>query len=426
MAYGSDIDALGNAHRYILSANANDSVGTNNGTNSGGVFTGSAICEDTTNSYVTNGVSDRIVLPSITTINNAAQSRKAVCGWFAATGIQNPPKNIYGEGNASQAFRFILGWGNYLVFEVDDPNFTIQIFGDVPLAVNRPYHLTMIFEGNGYANEVRAYLDGVPQLSSEPASTAPSAATLTARTAGEFGDPAGTVAVGGTAVILLAPINGQYAQWAMFDGANAVLTDTQVREELFEKGALADVTISSGTEGAMQTALDVYSTTTRGDAPCCIEVEAVTGGGDFTLDVDDITFSDLASIHIRYNGTSGTLTLRNTNGSNCSIISAPFGGAVEVFTEVDVTVTCLSAQAKTPIENARVLLETDPGGATVIDKVLTNSSGVATATYDFAANQAVTGRARKGSSSPYFKTAPIVGTITKNGFETTVLMLTDE
>jgi hypothetical protein len=42
--------------------------------------------------------------------------------------------------------------------------------------------------------------------------------------------------MGGTAVILIAPINGYYAQWAIWDGADAVLTDTEVREELFAKG----------------------------------------------------------------------------------------------------------------------------------------------------------------------------------------------
>jgi len=88
MAYGADIDALNNAHRYILSADANDSVGTNNGTNSGGVFTGSQICEDTTNSYVINNTADNLALPTIATINSVAQTRKAVCGWFLVTSIQ--------------------------------------------------------------------------------------------------------------------------------------------------------------------------------------------------------------------------------------------------------------------------------------------------------------------------------------------------
>ena len=155
-----------------------------------------------------------------------------------ATAIQNPPKNIYGEGDASQAFRFILGWGNFLMFETDNGSVINQIYGDVPLAANRAYHLCMIYENSTYGNEVRAYLDGVEQLNAEPTNRQPGATTLPARSVGEFGDPAGTVAVGGTAVLIIAPINGKYQHWATWgDEADAVLTETEVREELFEKGA---------------------------------------------------------------------------------------------------------------------------------------------------------------------------------------------
>ena len=430
MAYGSDIDALGNSHRYILSANANDSVGAANGTNSGGVFTGTQICEDTTNSYQTNSVNDRITLPTTTTINNSAQTRKAVCGWFMASAIQNPPKNIYGEGDATQAFRFVLGWGNYLVFEVDSASFTIQVFGDVPLAANRPYHLCAVFEGSGYSNEFRAYLDGVEQLRAEPTNRQPGATTLPARTVGEFGDPAGTVGVGGVAVVILAPINGHYSQWAMFDGANAVLTDTEVRETLFERGALAQSTVSTGTESAMQIALDAL-TVFRANEALDVEVEAVTGGGDFTL-TSDLVFDDLTSMHFRYNGTADELTIVNVSGGNATQAKsgAPFGGTIVVKDRQTLTVTVLDATTKTAISGARVYIEADTGGpetaGTVIMNTTTNVSGVATATYDFNSDQPIIGRVRKGSASTYYKTAPIGGPLTSTPLDVTVLMVVDE
>lgn len=430
MAYGDDIDALGNSHRYILSANANDSVGTSNGTNSGGVFTGSQICEDTTNSYVTNGVSDRITLPTVSTINNSAQSRKAVCGWFMATAIQNPPKNIYGEGDATQAFRFVLGWGNYLVYEVDSASFTLQVFGDVPLDANRPYHLCAVFEGNGFGNEFRAYLDGVKQLNAEPTDRQPDAATLPARSVGEFGDPAGTVAVGGTAVIILAPINGQYSQWAMFDGANAVLTDTEVRETLFERGALAEDTITTGTEAAMQTSLDAL-TVSRSNRSLDVEIDAVTGGGNFEL-TSDLVFDDLTSMHFRYNGTADTLRIVNVSGGNATQTKsgAPFGGTIEIATRQTLTVTALDASTLLPISGARVYIEADTGGdltaGTEIMNTTTNGSGVATATFDYTNDQPIVARVRKGSASTYYKTAPIGGPLTSTPLNATVLMLVDE
>ncbi len=328
MAYSDDIDALSPSHAYGLDGNANDRTAANNGTNSGGVFTGTPICEDVTNSYVTNGTTDRIVLPTATAINNSAQTRKAVAGWFMATAIQNPPKSIYGEGNASTAFRFILGWGNALMFEVDSANFTLQVYGDVDLTANRAYHLCAVFEGNGYANEFRCYLDGVKQLDANPVDRQPDFATLAARTAGEFGDPAGTVGVGGVAVIILAPINGQYNEWAMWDGANAVLTDTEIREELFEKGALADVTITN------QAGLDALADSVRPDVPLAIRVDVA---GSISLTADNVTFDPRCSIHVQYTGT-GVCTWTNTNGANASIGSTPGGGTLNFENPATLTI----------------------------------------------------------------------------------------
>lgn len=430
MAYSDDIDALNPDHRYSFDNTNNDQVGSANGTASGATFVTTPICDGVTYSLLTNAISERVVLPSTTTINNSAQSRKAVCGWFMPTAIQNPPKNIYGEGDGSQAFRFILGWGNYVVFEVDDGSFTVQVFGDVPLTANRAYHLCMIFEGNGYGNELRAYLDGVEQLEAEPSDREPDAATLTARSAGEFGDPAGTVAVGGTTVILIAPINGRWNEWAIWDGADAVLTDTEVREELFEKGAIADITISTGTESAMQTALDVYADTVRGDSPCCIDIEPVTGGGDFELELDNITFNALASIHVRYTGTSGTLTLVNTNGADCSITAAPWGGTVNLKTRVSLTVTVKDVVDSSVIVGARVYIEAGSGGdlteGTEIMNTTTNGSGIATISFDYTSEQPIVGRVRKGSASTYYMTGTIGGPITSLGLTETVLLIPDE
>ena len=101
----------------------------------------------------------------------------------------------------------------------------------------------------------------------------------------------------------------------MWDGSDADLTDTEIRETLFELGALAGTTISSGSESAMQTSLDALADTVRGNEPLNIRVEEVTGDGDLTLSADNITHDDLASIHVQYLG-SGTLTWQNTNNES--------------------------------------------------------------------------------------------------------------
>ena len=165
MAYSDDILALGADHHWKFDGDYLDAIGSADGVNSGTIVSDTAIAEDAANCMTTNGTTDRVTLPTTTTINNSAQSRKAIAGWFTPTALQDPPKRIYGEGDGTQSFAFIMGWGNNLIFEVDDPSFTLQVFSDTHLEPNRVYHVCMIFEGNGFGNELRAYLDGVEQLS---------------------------------------------------------------------------------------------------------------------------------------------------------------------------------------------------------------------------------------------------------------------
>lgn len=62
----------------------------------------------------------------------------------------------------------------------------------------------------------------------------------------------------------------------------------------------------------------------------------------------------------------------------------------------------------------------------VILEGLTNASGViSNAAFPFTTDQPVTGRARKGSSAPYFKTGVVSGTLGANGFDTTVFLVSD-
>ena len=440
MAYGDDIDNLGADHRWDFDGNSNDAVGSANGTDTTMAYTGSPLTKDATNSATMNARTDRVSIPTTTTINNSAQARKAVCGWFMVDSVELPTCRIYGEGNDTTNFQFLILPGNSIVFEVrDGATWQIQIYSDIALEADRIYHLCGILEGNAYGNEVRFYIDGVEQTAAIPTDRQPDDASLASRGVAEFGDPAGTVGINGATLVMDGPgdnrtteqvINAYYQHWAAWgDEADAVLTDTEVRETLFERGALAENTVSSGTESAMQTTVDSYGTQTN--AACNIEVEAVTGGGDFELDFDQ-TFSDLASIHVRYNGTADTLKVRKVSGSNLDAnkVSAPFGGSIEVVTEVDVTVTVRDAKTKTVIEGARVLLEADTGGpltvGTDILSTTTNVSGVATTTFDWSLNQPVTGKVRKGSTSTYYKQGNISSTITEDGLDITVLLVPDE
>lgn len=432
MAYSDDISNLSADHHWDFDGDSLDQIGSANGTDTSVDYTGSAIAEDATNCATLNAVGDRISIPTTADIDSSTQSRWAFGGWFSTTTTQEPPKSICGRGDGTDSMRFIMFLGNSFMAEADpggtDP--ILQSYGSTFMADNRVYHLFARWSGTGYDNKFDFFLDGVLMTDAQPSDREPDIANFPATTVLEFGDPAGTVSVGGTVVILNCPVNGRYNHWATFNDAD-IPTDTEVRETLFERGALADVTISTGTEAAMQTALDAYKDTLRGDAPLCIEIEAVTGGGDFTLDLDNITFNSLASCHVRYNGTADTLTLRNTNGADCSITASPFGGSIDLFTEVTVKVTMQDVTDFSDLQNVRVLLKADAGGpltegTVIINKLLTDVNGEVSVDFDYESDQPVIGVARQGTSSTYYQEAAISGTITSDGLDIIVLMVPDE
>jgi len=430
MAYSADIDALNPSHRWDFDGDSTDQISSANGTDTSIIYTSAGICEDVTNCAETNAVGDRISIPSTGSINNSAQARKAVAGWFMNTGIQPPPKRIYGEGTNATCFQFMMAYGNNIMLECVEPtNFTLQAFGPV-MQPDRSYHLCGIFEGNAYSNEMKLYVDGVKQTLTEPSGSQPGTADLNSRGVAEFGDPAGTVGVGGDVVLLNASINGKWNQWAAWDGAPAVLSDDDIRVELFEKGALPDITISSDTEANMQTALDIYSGSERPDAPLCIRIEPVTGGGTFELELDDITFDSLASIHMQYTGTGSVLTLINTNGSDCAITSAPYGGSIVLKTRTSININVKDLSDFSAVENARVYIEADSGGdlptGSVIVSTLTNVSGSVAIDFDYTSDQPIIGYVRKGTSAPRFIEGTIAGPITEEGLTETVLLIPDE
>lgn len=439
MAYSDDISTLGADHHWKFDGNSNDAIGSANGTDTTITHTASAIAEDATNAMTMDSRTDSVAIPTTTTINNSAQARKAVGGWFMVDDVELPTCQIYREGDATTYWQFVIFPGNSVMLEVrDGATWQVQVYSDIALAADRAYHLCGKLEGNAYGNEVVFWIDGVEQTAATPTDRQPDDASLASRAVPYFGN-GGTAGINGTTFVMDSPgdnrtteqvITATYQHWFAFgDEADAQLTDTEVRETLFERGALADVTISTGTEAAMQTALDAYADTLRGNAPCCIEVEAVTGGGDFTLDLDNITFSPLASIHVRYNGTTDTLTLRNTNGADCSITAAPFGGTVNVVTEVTVKVTAKNASTFANIQSARVLLEADSGGplsaGTDIIDTTTDVNGEASVTFDYSSSQPVTGKIRKGSS-PSYKQGVLSGAISALGYDQTLLLVPDE
>jgi hypothetical protein len=98
---------------------------------------------------------------------------------------------------------------------------------------------------------------------------------------------------------------------------------------------------------------------------------------------------------------------------------------------VTVKITTKDAETSAVVSGARVYIEAAAGGdlsiGTVIMNTTTDGSGIARDTgFAFTNNQPITGRTRRGTSAPFYKTAPISGTITSLGLDVTAFMVKDE
>ncbi len=305
--YGVDLATfLSSDHRFSLDGDAVAEIGGLSGANSGGIFTRAGICRDVTNCYSTNGTTDRIVIPTTGNID-ASSGSFAFCCWVQLTEAQLPFCRLFGIGNSTNSRSIVTGPGNSLTFEADNGTFEAQRYADRNLQANRPYHLLWLWDSSG----LRAFLDGVEQTNGNDFSQ--SSVTLNAATPIEIGDPAGTVSLGGTALVLVAPVIMDMNELQFFDPSG--LTDQQIFDEAFANGAIPGVTITD------QAGLDAIASTVRGDQPLNILVDVA---GNIDLTADNVTHDALASCHVQYTGT-GVCNWTNTNGSNASIGSAPDG-----------------------------------------------------------------------------------------------------
>jgi len=130
-----------------------------------------------------------------------------------------------------------------------------------------------------------------------------------------------------------------------------------------------------------------------------------------------------------YNDSGGAVTINIAGGGNTPTVRNGASASTTVQSSVSVTVTAITATG-TPIQNARVFLETSPGGVDIFDgsdgTSLTDSNGEVTTSYSGTTPVSVTGRVRKSSSSPFYKTGIISGQITSSGFSSTIVMVLDE
>lgn len=130
---------------------------------------------------------------------------------------------------------------------------------------------------------------------------------------------------------------------------------------------------------------------------------------------------------------SQKLTINVASGASIPSVKNDGTGTVAVVAgQVTLTVTVRDVVTNAVIQDVRVLVEAAAGGGMtegddIISGVLTNASGQVSDTRSYSSNQPITGRARKGSASPFYKEAAISGTVSSSvDTDLTILMIPDE
>ena len=131
----------------------------------------------------------------------------------------------------------------------------------------------------------------------------------------------------------------------------------------------------------------------------------------------DLEFSDLTTeSDLIVNATKGDATTYEITGN---------GDTVTINNTVVLTVAVVDVDGN-PIVGARVYMTTDDTAAIEIFNDITDTAGEVTDTgYNYSGSEPITGWVRKGTSAPYYETAPISGTITDNGLDLTIQMNVD-
>jgi len=395
-------------------------------------FLARTISRTTTYAGRMNDGDDGTETPQSSYMNLGTHASRNVGGWVEVDSYQLLPAAIYEEGGGVNNLYFILGSGNILLCNAADSNnnWKAQTFSDTPLIPNRPYHILFDMQGTGGHGTIRMYIDGVIQASYTGSITS---ATMSSHSGDiSIGKPGSSLDTGGTDISYKSVDTVYYSNWGSWSntGGGAPLTATEIRDDLFRDGAIAKYAISSGTESAMQTAIEAYDDSTHVDWPLTYDIKGKTGGGDIELTLTDQVFPDEVSLQVRYQG-DADLTIRNSGTSNlvASKVWAQTGGTVTIIETAQITVTVRDLSTGSVIQGARVYIEADAGGPlTEGDEILnttTNASGIVTGEIDYTSAQPIVARVRSASGTPYYKTSPFVGSIGANGFDLTAYMLGD-
>ncbi len=211
------------------------------------------------------------------------------------------------------------------------------------------------------------------------------------------------------------------------DGQNYVLEYDWVIDGVSFNGQNRAVAMATGKDVTIQgVGGNLTDITITGD------VNLGTGTGGVSLDNLDVSGALDFSIAGTYaltdcqigevtNSSGGAVTI---NAVGDTTITTNTGPNITINNAVPVKATCIDNDTKLPVEGVRVRIEEDPGGTEILNE-LTDVNGVAQTTFNYLSDQDITGDARKGTSPPVYKAAPITGTITSAGFDVTISLNPD-
>jgi len=403
-------------------------------------FNAQEISDSNTHSLNYNNVTNRREIADSVNMNvTDTHVERTISFWFQPNEIQHELASIWKEGGGVQNLAFLIGYGNVVLWQLADVAGTrdnVQAWSDFRLTPGRPYNIVGRYSNSDNPSESRLYIDGVLQTDTDGN---PMTINIFDTHSGDvtWNDPDNNLETGGTDISYNGLADAQISDFATWSdnsaGTNAGGLDptTEIRDILFRRGAIPDDTIVANTEVNMQTALDA-TVDVRPDWPLSYRIEAPSSGGpDLELTMNDKIFDARITDHLEWRGV-GTLTIVRPSSSNFdeNLAWSATGGTISVVDLVDLEITVRDIDDNSAIENARIRMTADTGGpetvGTVLLEGLTNASGQLSGTYRFSSDQPVTGRIRKGSTSTYYKTAGIAGTITDAGLALTIFMIKDE
>ena len=314
-------------HYWTFNNSITDLVGTSNLTATGTTFAATQLCDFLGNSGLTDARTDHWDAPTgVSTIGNQGTIH-CVAGWFQVNSIQGPPCIVFSEYDTTEQFSILLGYGNTLIFDCSTTTTALQLYSDVIIDLDRPYHVMAKFD-NG-TGKFEAFLDGLPVTTSLNANDFSDIGTLPARSQIEWGSDRADTGIGGQALTLASSTNMNFSSWAMWSG-NYLPNEAETRVDMFGRGTLANATITN------QTGLNALNNSTIGTANTKPAGIIITGTGTIDLTATNILFDPLLSVDIVYTGT-GTVNFTNGGTSNATSFIATSGGTVNIINPFNIT-----------------------------------------------------------------------------------------